>query len=46
MTACAAITVAAVASNTNGMRSVCGASRKNGASACAGFCRINAPWPR
>ena len=41
-----AITVAMVASSTNGSRSAAGAIRKNGLARADGWLRIRAPWPK
>jgi hypothetical protein len=46
ITACEAITVAAVASRTIGHRAHSGTSTKNGLLTLAGSSRISAPWPR
>jgi len=46
ITACEAITVAAVASTTIGIRLQSGKSRKNGLSIAFGSPRISAPCPR
>ena len=47
ITAWEAITVAAVASTTIGIRPQCGTSRKNGLlTLCAGWASTSAPWPR
>ena len=45
MTACEAMTVAAVAARTIGIRAQCGKSRKKGLSMARGVSRISAPWP-
>ena len=45
MTACEAMTVAAVAARTIGIRAQCGKSRKKGLSMARGESRISAPWP-
>jgi hypothetical protein len=46
MTACEAITVAAVASTTSGTVSWSGTRRKNGARTVDGSSMTSAPWPR
>ena len=46
MTACDAMTVAAVASTTIGTRAHCGGSRKNGALRLSASTSSNAPCPR
>jgi hypothetical protein len=46
ISACDAITVAIVASTTSGMRSECGARRKNGLEIAPGSRSSNAPMPR
>ena len=45
ITACDAITVAAVARMTSGHCAQLGTSRKNGLLMFAGLSRISAPWP-
>jgi hypothetical protein len=46
MTACEAMTVAAVARTTSGSRAHSGTSRKNGLLIAVGSARIRPPWPR
>jgi len=46
MTACEAMTEAAVARRTSGRRPHFGARPKRGFAAAAGFVRRSAPWPK
>ncbi len=46
ISACDAITVAAVANTTMGISDHAGSMRKNGFSAAAGLAKTRAPWPK